>query len=139
MFRVRGDRAGAAARSVTYTVTQNLDDGTSEASGPLLAAENVVLVPDLLEGALDLVFVPQFDAAAVASVFVDIEYADPANNYTRTLREEVTAAQTEPLRVHLALRDATVRNYRFRLTFSGPGLFDQRAFVDTTETLIPLR
>ena len=89
--------------------------------------------------ALDLVLVPAFDATKVTSVIVDIEYVDEANDYERQIRREVPATQTEPLRVRIALRDRQQRAYRVRFTFTGPGLFDQRGFLDTEEEVLPIQ
>ena len=138
-FRVRGALPAPAGRGITATVTQVLKDGQQATADPVEVTDDVVNVHDLMEAALDLVFVPQWDAAAVTTAFLDVEYRDDANAYTRSVREEVPGDRTEPVRVHLALRDGAVRDYRYRLTLSGPGLFDQRAFVDTSETLVALQ
>jgi len=51
----------------------------------------------------------------------------------------VPGTQTEPVRVRIALRDPELRTYKVRYTFTGPGLFDQRAFLDTEEEVLPIQ
>jgi hypothetical protein len=141
-WRLRGSKPVPPDRKVTYVLRQTVIGGTTEETAPAPVTEPIVAVNDLLEGALNLVFVPGFDPAAVMMVFVDIEYHDEAHHYHRVFRQEVpgTTTAANPVRVRVALRDPNARGYRFRLTFVGPnGEFDQRAWQDSTEEIISLR
>jgi hypothetical protein len=122
---------------VSVSLVQTLTDGTVERTTPAPVDISLVRVDDLFSGALELVLVPSFPAAGVDRVIVDIEYDD--GDYHRALRRELPGSTTEPLRLRMALLDATKREYRARFTFTGPGLFDQRAYVTTSEEVIPIR
>jgi hypothetical protein len=95
-------------------------------------------VHDLFVSALRIEFVPAFDPATVNRVLVDVEYRDPANQYERTERLEIPGTATDSVKLRMALRDKNQRRYRFRLTFIGPNLFQQRAWVETEEEIQPV-
>jgi hypothetical protein len=139
VWRLRGALPAPADREVTVSLVQTLTDGTVDRTDPVPVDVSLVRVDDLFTDALELVLVPAFAAAGVDRVFVDIEYDDPAHAYHRSLRHEVPGTSTEPLRVRIALRDPSLRTYRVRFTFTGPGMFDQRAFVETSEEVLPIR
>ncbi|MBL8053866.1 MAG: hypothetical protein JNK03_10875, partial [Nitrospira sp.] len=81
-----------------------------------------------------------FNPTNVQRVFIDVEYKDTTNAYERSERLEVPGTQTNPAKLRIALRDKNHRRYRFRLTFVGTNSgFDQRAWVETEEQLIPVQ
>ncbi|PRY17416.1 hypothetical protein [Kineococcus rhizosphaerae] len=140
VWKLRGALPAPADRGVRVAYRQVLTDGTVERTGPVDVDLTLLRVDDLFTDALDLVLVPSFVPAGIDRVIVDIEYhSDLPTPYDRTVREELPGTATEPLRVHLALRDPTQREYSVRFTFTGPGVFDQRAFVRTSEEVLPIR
>ena len=60
-------------------------------TGPVTSEATLLPVDDPFEKALELDFVPLFNPATTALAFVDVEYADAANNY---FREERLALST---------------------------------------------
>ena len=99
-----------------------------------------LVVHDLFAAALRLEFIPLFDAATISRVFIDVEYRDPDNGYERSERLELRGDATDPVKLRIALRDGTLRRYRRRLTFVGTaGTFDQRAWEESEEELVPVR
>jgi hypothetical protein len=139
VWRLRGALPAPPERAVSVSFVQTLTDGTVERTAPVPVDLSLVRVDDLFSDALELVLVPSFPSAGVDRVIIDIEYHDKPHNYDRVLRHELPGNATEPLRLRIALRDPTQREYSVRFTFTGPGLFDQRAFVKTTEEVIPIR
>ena len=121
------------------SLAQTLKDGTVERTDPVPVELSMVRVDDLFTDALELVLVPSFTTPGVERVIIDVEYDDPAHSYHRSLRQELPGTATEPLRLRIALRDPALRTYKVRFTFTGPDLFDQRAFVETTEEVVPIR
>ncbi len=98
------------------------------------------MVHDPFIDALQLEFIPLFNPTNVQRVYVDVEYNDTANAYERRERLEIPGTQTNPTKLRIALRDKNQRRYRFRLTFVPTnGGFDQRAWIETEEELIPLQ
>lgn len=139
-WKLRGALPAPPDRNVTFTLTQNLKDGTKRETPPSLVEQSTTLVHDLFADALDLRFVPALDPGQVATVFVDVEYDDDANGYHREFHHELAGDAPDTLRIRLALPDPAKRSYRYRLTFKGPGsAFDQRPWIETTEELIPIR
>ena len=140
IFRLRGARPAPANRRVTLALTHNLKDGTRQTTVPLEIDVSTVIVHDPFVDALQLEFIPLFNKADVQRLFIDVEYKDPVNNYERDERLEVLGSQTESAKLRIALRDKNRRKISFRFTFVRPnGGFDQRAWTETTEELIPLR
>ncbi len=139
VWGLRGVLPAPPARGITASLVQTLTDGSSERTEPAPVEASLLRVDDLFVGALDVVLVPAFDASKVTSVIVDLQYVDAANEYERQIRREVPGTQTEPVRVRIALRDPELRTYKVRYTFTGPGLFDQRAFLDTEEEVLPIQ
>ncbi len=140
LWRLRGALPAPVGRGVSVSYRQTLTDGTVERTDPAPVDLSLIRVDDLFTDALDLVLVPSFPSAGVDRVIVDVEYhSTQPVAYDRVLRHELPGTATEPLRLHIALRDPAQREYAVRFTFTGPGLFDQRAFVTTSEEVIPIR
>jgi hypothetical protein len=138
-WKLRGAKPAPADRLVTYTLVHTQKNGRSETQGPFVATVNAIVVHDLFEESLRLEFIPLFDAAQTERVFIDVEYRDPPNNYERTERLELTGAGRDPAKLRIPLRGEQ-RSYRRRFTFVGKnGAFDQRAWEDSTEELVPVR
>lgn len=140
VWRLRGALPAPAGRGVTVSYRQTLTDGSVERTEPVPVDLPLIRVDDLFTDALNLVLTPAFVPAGIDRVIVDIAYrSEQPVPYERTLRYELPGADTEPLRVRIALRDPAQRDYRVRFTFIGPGLFDQRAFLTTSEEVLPIR
>ena len=74
--------------SYRFSNLTRLKDGTTRQSLPEISRASRLAVNDPFDDALVIELVPLFDPAAVRTVFVDIEYDDAENNYSR--RERVT-------------------------------------------------
>ena len=139
-WKLRGAKPAPANRGVTVQYVQRLKDGTSERTDPVEVDIPQLVVHDLFAAALRLEFIPLFDAATISRVFIDVEYRDPDNGYERSERLELRGDATDPVKLRIALRDGTLRRYRRRLTFVGTaGTFDQRAWEESEEELVPVR
>jgi hypothetical protein len=138
VWRLRGAKPAPADRGVEMELVQRLKDGSVTRLPPVDLAVSQIVVHDLFVGALRIEFVPAFDPATVNRVLVDVEYRDPANQYERTERLEIPGTATDSVKLRMALRDKNQRRYRFRLTFIGPNLFQQRAWVETEEEIQPV-
>lgn len=139
-WKLRGTRPAPPNRRVTVGLTHNLKDGTSQTTPSVEIDVPSVVVHDPFVDALRLEFIPLFNPTNVQRVFIDVEYKDTTNAYERSERLEVPGTQTNPAKLRIALRDKDHRRYRFRLTFVGTNSgFDQRAWVETEEQLIPVQ
>ena len=138
IWRLRGAKPAPADRGVEMELVQRLKDGSVTRLPATDLAVSQIVVHDLFVGALRIEFVPAFDPATVNRVLVDVEYRDPANQYERTERLEIPGTATDSVKLRMALRDKNQRRYRFRLTFIGPNLFQQRAWVETEEEIQPV-
>lgn len=139
-WRLRGARPAPPNRRVIVELIHNLKDGTSQTTPPVGIDVPSVMVHDPFVDALQLEFIPLFNPTNVQRVYIDVEYKDTANAYERRERIEIPGAQTNPTKLRIALRDKNQRRYRFRLSFSGTnGAWDQRAWIETEEELIPLQ
>lgn len=138
-WKLRGAKPASADRRVTYTLVHTQKDGRSETQGPFVTTVNAVVVHDLFDDSLRLEFIPLFDPVQIERVFIDVEYHDAANRYKRTERLELTGAGRSPAKLRIPLRGPQ-RSYRRRFTFVGKnGTFDQRAWEDAIEEIVPVR
>jgi hypothetical protein len=138
-WKLRGAKSTPADRRVTYTLVHTLKDGPSETQGPFVATVNTIIVHDLFDHSLRLEFIPLFDPVQIERVFIDVEYRDALNHYERIERLELTGADRNPAKLRIPLR-GTQRSYRRRFTFVGKnGSFDQRAWEETIEEIVPVR
>ena len=95
------------------------------------------MVDDPFDDAIDIVFIPLFTASLVRKVFIDVEYADPDNNYTRAEHLEVAATQTQEIRLRIALMDKTKTKFRYRFTFIGVNnQMNRGPWAETAEPLV---
>jgi hypothetical protein len=134
-WRVRLD--DPKARTYTYQLTHHLKDGTVRTADPVTTQATALPVNDPFEQAIEIDFVPLMNATKTRTVFIDIHYDDPKNNYHRQERLTLQGNAQNNLHVRIALLNPAITNYRYRLTFVGTNnQMTQGAFVETTETLI---
>jgi hypothetical protein len=127
-------------RTVTVALKHHLKDGTVRETPPAVVEASAVVVHDPFDQALNIEFVPLFDAAAVRQVFIDVEYDDPANSYSRVERLDVPGSQTGNVKLRLALLDPEQRQFRFRFTVVGTGgEFRRLAFETSDEEIVPIQ
>jgi hypothetical protein len=134
-WKLRLDRPND--RTYSYRCVYHLKDGSRQASEATMSQTTALPINDLFEGALDLQFIPLFDANQVRLVFIDVKYDDPANRYQRDERLELSGTATSPVPLRIALKDRTKRSFQYRFTFVGTdNHLNRGSFVTTQETLI---
>ncbi|MFJ8536819.1 hypothetical protein [Streptomyces sp. NPDC093591] len=127
-------------RSWTATFRHHLKNGTVLTTGPLTSEASFLPVNDPFMSALDITAVPLFTPGSVALAFLDVDYQDPANSYTRHERLEIPGTATAPVPLHIALLNPAHRSFRHRVTLvMTDGSIKQAAPVDGEETLIPIQ
>jgi hypothetical protein len=125
------------ARTYTYTATHHLKDGTTRVSPPVTSREIGIMVDDPFDDAIDIIFIPLFTASLVRKVFIDVEYADPDNNYKRAEQLEIPGTQTQETKLRIALMDKTKNKFRYRFTFVSTGnKMNRGPWVETIEPLV---
>ena len=126
-------------RSYRYQFTFHLEDGSARTGEEQTATASAVAVDDPFEGALDLIFIPAFDAATTRNVFIDVLYDDDDNKYHREERLRVEGDATHEASLRIALANRNLRTYRYRLTFVGAnGSVRRGSLIETDETIIAL-
>lgn len=123
-------------RAYTQTFVCRLKDGTEKTTEPVTTEATLVPVSDPLPGELAVEFVPLFDSSSITMVFIDFEYEDPANDYSRTERMRVARDAVEPIPLRISLFDPAHKKFRYRFTFVRAGQMDQKPFVETEDTLV---
>jgi hypothetical protein len=127
-------------RTITVALKHHLRDGTVRETPPGEVTASAVVVHDPFDQALNIEFVPLFDSTAVRQVFIDVEYDDPANSYSRAERIDIAGTQTENVKLRLALLDPELRQFRFRFTVVGTGGdFRRLAFQTSDEEIVPVQ
>lgn len=127
-------------RTVTVGLRHHLKDGTLRDVPPVELAASAFVVNDPFDNALNIEFIPLFDAAAVRQVFIDVDYQDPANNYSRTERLDIGGDRTENVKLRLALLNPAQRQFRFRFTVVGTnGEFRRLAWQTSDEEVVPIQ
>jgi hypothetical protein len=127
------------ARTFTYQLSHHLKDGRVLTDDAVTSTANAVIVDDPFEAALDLEFVPLWDPATMRSVFVDLIYSDPENDYERSERLTFEGADVKPRSLRISLRERERRAYRYKATFvTANGRMIRRPEQETTETIIGL-
>jgi hypothetical protein len=141
VWRLRAPRPAAPeTRQITAALRHHLKDGTLRdvPAAPLEAS--TLIVHDPFDQALNIEFVPLFDAAAVRQMFIDVEYNDPANNYSRAERIDVRGDQADNIRLRLAVLDPLQRQFRYRFTVVGTnGDFRRLAWETSDEEVVPIQ
>lgn len=137
VWKVRVPRSSDAdPRRIAFSARHRLKDGTIRDAAEVETPAGDIVVHDPFPEALDIVFIPTFDATQMRQAFIDVEYEDPANSYRRVERLEAAANQTENLRLRMALMDPRQRKFRYRFTFVSAGGLQQGPFIEAEETLI---
>lgn len=122
-------RTEPGAREYTYRFVHHLKDGSTRETVSAEPSRAALLpVDDPFPGELKLSFVPLLDATRTRQAFVDIDYTDPANGYTREERLTILPTQTDPVELALALMDPKKKDYRYQITLVG---------TDNTMTKLP--
>lgn len=127
-------------RTVTFALKHHLKDGSVREQLAQELTSSALLVHDPFDQALSIEFIPLFDITAVKQVFIDVEYDDPANNYSRSERLDIKGDQTDNVKLRIALLDPDQRQFRFRYTVVGTnGDFRRLAFQTSDEEVVPIQ
>lgn len=127
-------------RTLTFALKHHLKDGSVRQTPPQELAASAVVVNDPFDQALNIEFVPLFDSAAVRQLFIDVDYQDPANNYSRSERIDIDGVQVENVDLRLALIDPAKREFRYRFTVVGTnGEFRRLAWQTSEEEIVPIQ
>ena len=127
-------------RTVTYALKHRLKDGTVREQLPVELSSSTLLVHDPFNNALNIEFIPLFDAATIRQVFIDVEYNDPTNRYRRSERLEIRGDQVESVKLRIALLDPEHREFSYRFTVvEDNDDFRRLAFQTSNEELIPIQ
>jgi len=125
------------ARNYSYSFVHHLKDGTTRKAGPVTSHATAIMVDDPFDHAIEIVFIPLFQAANVRKVFIDIEYSDPDNKYQRSEQIEIQGTQTQEVKLRIALMDGTKNQFRYRFTYvNANNQMIRQPWVDTTEPLV---
>ncbi|MFD4959726.1 hypothetical protein [Microbacterium sp. NPDC058389] len=113
-------RTDVGARDYTYRLVHHLKDGTIKETTSREPSRAALLpVDDPFPGALTVTLVPLLDPATTRMAFVDIDYTDAANGYTRAERLTIQPTAVDPIDLSLALMDPQQRTYRYQVTVVG--------------------
>jgi hypothetical protein len=125
------------ARTYFSQFTFHLQDGTKRTGEEHEMTATAVAVDDPFEGALELLFIPAFEAATTRTVFIDVIYDDPANKYHREERLRVESTDMREATLRIALFNRALRGYRYRFTFvDSDGSVRRSKLVDGSETIM---
>ena len=126
-------------RTVTYALKHRLKDGTVREQLSTELISSTLLVHDPFDQALNIEFIPLFDAATVRQVFIDVEYDDPTNRYSRSERLDIRGDQTDNVKLRIALLDPQRREFSYRFAVVGTNSdFRRMAFQTSYEELVPI-
>jgi hypothetical protein len=127
-------------RTITFALKHHLKDGSVREVLPAELIASALVVHDPFDQALSIEFIPLFDVALVKQVFIDVEYDDPANHYSRSERLDIKGDQTDNVKLRIALLDPARRQFRFRYTVVGTnGDFRRLAFQTSDEEVVPIQ
>jgi hypothetical protein len=127
-------------RTVTYALKHHLKDGSVRQTAPVELPASALVVHDPFDQALNIEFVPLFEPDTVRQLFIDVDYQDPDNNYSRTERIDIEGVQVENVELRLALLDPDKRQFRFRFTVVGTnGEFRRLAWQTSDEEIVPIQ
>ncbi|MBO9522996.1 MAG: hypothetical protein J7518_15800 [Nocardioidaceae bacterium] len=131
-------RTDVGAREYTYRFVHHLKDGTTRETVSTEPSRAALLpVDDPFPGELALEFVPLLDATRTKLAFVDVDYADAANGYTREERLTIKPTDTDPVQLGLALMDPKKKDYRYQITLVGTdNHMTKLPPVETTDDLV---
>lgn len=66
---------------------------------------SALAVHEPFDQALSIEFFPLFDMTTVRQVFIDVEYDDPRNNFSRSERLDIRGDRTDNAKLRFALLD----------------------------------
>lgn len=129
-----------AQREYTYQLVHHLKDRSTRSVAPVSTKATSLPIDDPFTNAIEIDFLPLFDATQTKYVFIDVQYRDPKNAYARDERLQLAGNAQAPVHLRIALLDPAQTSYAYRLTFVGnDNSMRETAYVTTTETLIPVR
>ncbi|MEU4878124.1 hypothetical protein [Streptomyces sp. NPDC021608] len=132
--------ADPADLTYTYQLVHTMTDGSVITCDPVTTSATHLAVNDPYPGQLDIDLVPDWNPAAMRTIFVDLHYADPATGYQREQRIELDAAQTATRRAWFALPDPQKREFSHRFTFvRADGTTSATDYVTATDSLVLVR
>ncbi|RIE05282.1 hypothetical protein [Cohnella faecalis] len=127
-------------RTYTYRLVHRLKDGTNRETETFSSEASLLPVDDPFPASIRIQFLPLFDTEKVEAVFIDVAYSDPDNRYEREEQLKIKKEMTDSVPLTLAIVNPALKAFRYRLTFIGTDRSMRRgAFVETAETLIPVR
>lgn len=127
-------------RSLTAGLRHHLKDGTVRDAPPVELNASAFVVHDPFNDALNIEFIPLFNASAIRQVFIDVDYQDPASNYSRTERLEIKGDQTGNVKLRLALLNPALRQFRYRFTVvESNGTFRRLPWQTSDEEIVPIQ
>lgn len=125
------------ARTYTYRFVHRLKDGTTRETEPVASQAALVPVDDPFPGSIDIEFLPLYDSEKIKTVFIDVEYDDPDNQYRREERLKLAGETTDSALLSIAVLNPALKTFRYRLTWIGADNSMRRGpFAETAETLI---
>jgi hypothetical protein len=128
-----------ANRSFSYKLIHHLKDRTTREVPSVTTKATTIFVDDPFEDALDLQLIPFYDVTAIKQVFIDIEYNDPDNNYSRNERIIIKSPAQDIQSLRISILDNKKRTFRYRITTIGTnGKIHQNPFLETDDTFVPV-
>lgn len=103
-------------RRYTYRLTHHLRDGTTRDVGPVETDLTTLLVDDPFENPLTVEFLPNYDPATAQTVFVQVTYSDPANDYERLFDLTFDSASLARQRLRIARINTDLGTFTYQIT-----------------------
>jgi len=124
----------------TYSaqLIHHLKDGTIRTGIAIEQHASKLFVHDPFTDALELIFIPRLDPASVLQAFIDVEYTDPANNFVRRERREITGPFFENSRIRISIIDPTLRSFKHKITLITTQGLIQKPTITTDNTFIEI-
>jgi hypothetical protein len=126
-----------AGRGVSYRLVHHLKDRSKLEMPVVTTKATTIFVDDPFPEALELKLIPSFDETAVRQAFIDIEYKDDANSYSRNEHITIKNTETDIVPLRISLMDNKKKTFRYRITMVGrDGKIQQNPFVETDNEFI---
>ncbi len=126
-----------ADRTFSYRMVHHLKDGTTREIPATRTKATTIFVDDPFQDALELQIIPSFDPGTVKQAFVDLEYNDLDNTYSRSERISMKGSATDIVPFRISIIDNKKRTFRYRITVVGSdGKLHQNPFVETDDEFI---
>jgi hypothetical protein len=124
------------SKSYAYAVKYQLKDGNKRSIEVKNTEATKLAIPNPFY-LIDIEFIPLFEIGTVQTIFIDLEYDDPANAYKVQKRIKIEGTKSDSVNLKLNIIDDTKREFRYRLTIIGTNnSMLRKFFIKTVETLI---